>query len=68
MAIRPTISEPINAPAVAPGEGFAYRKGDPDATNFFNNWIEVNWRNGFLDERNAYWFKGDEWASRAAVE
>ena len=59
---------PFDQTFLATGEGFAYRKGDPDATNFFNNWIEVNWRNGFLDERNAYWFKGDEWASRAAAE
>jgi polar amino acid transport system substrate-binding protein len=62
------LSVPFDQTFLATGEGFAYRKGDPDATNFFNNWIEVNWRNGFLDERNAYWFKGDEWAARAAPE
>ena len=38
-------------------EGFALRKGDPDALNFFNNWIAANWRNGFLQDRNNYWFR-----------
>lgn len=47
----------------ARGEAFAYRKGDPDATNFFNNWIGTKWRTGWLKERNDYWFKGNEWES-----
>ena len=28
------------------GEGFAMRKGDPDALNYFNNWIAQQWRSG----------------------
>lgn len=47
----------------ARGEAFAYRKGDPDATNFFNNWIGTRWRTGWLKERHDYWFKGNEWES-----
>ena len=43
-------------------EAFAVRKGDPDALNFFNNWIAINWRNGFLEERHTYWFRSQEWA------
>jgi polar amino acid transport system substrate-binding protein len=43
-------------------EGFALRKGDPDALNFFNNWIASNWRSGFLEERHTYWFRSQEWA------
>jgi polar amino acid transport system substrate-binding protein len=39
-------------------EGFALRKGDPDALNFFSNWILVQQSNGWLKERNDYWFKG----------
>ena len=39
-------------------EGFALRKGDPDALNFFSNWILVQQSNGWLQERNDYWFKG----------
>lgn len=59
-----TINVPFDENFLATGEGFAYRKGDPDATNFFNNWIAVNWKNGWLKERNDYWFKGNEWADQ----
>jgi polar amino acid transport system substrate-binding protein len=38
-------------------EAFALRKGDPDAVNFFSNWILVNTSNGWLAERHAYWFQ-----------
>ena len=47
-------------------EGFAMRKGDPDAMNFFNNWIALRWQDGFLQERNDYWFRGEEWADQMA--
>ncbi len=46
------------------GEGFALRKGDPDALNFFNNWIAHYWRTGWLQERHDYWFTGQEWSSQ----
>lgn len=46
------------------GEGFALRKGDPDALNFFNNWIAHHWRTGWLQERHDYWFTTEEWASQ----
>jgi polar amino acid transport system substrate-binding protein len=59
-----TVSVPFDQNFLASGEGFAYRKGDPDATNFFNNWIAVNWANGWLKERNDYWFKGTDWADQ----
>jgi len=38
-------------------EGFALRKGDPDALNFFGNWILTNTSNGWIKERHDYWFK-----------
>jgi polar amino acid transport system substrate-binding protein len=44
-------------------EAFALRKGDPDALNFFNNWINESNARGWLAERRAYWFTGREWAS-----
>lgn len=47
-------------------EGFALRKGDPDALNFFNNWILVNTNNGWLNKRHEYWFGGRPWADRVA--
>jgi len=43
-------------------EAFALRKGDPDALNFFSNWILVNTSNGWLQERHDYWFKTRDWA------
>ena len=46
------------------GEGFALRKGDPDALNFFNNWIAHNWRAGWLKERHDYWFTSEEWSGQ----
>ena len=48
------------------GEAFAVRKGDPDAMNFFNNWIAQEWRSGWLQERHDYWFAGEEWADQVA--
>ncbi|MCY3731486.1 MAG: transporter substrate-binding domain-containing protein [Rhodospirillaceae bacterium] len=48
------------------GEAFAVRKGDPDALNFFNNWIAYQWRTGWLQERHDYWFTNDEWLDRIA--
>ena len=46
------------------GEGFAVRKGDPDALNYFNNWISHNWRTGWLKERHDYWFTTEDWADQ----
>ena len=39
-------------------EAFGLRKGDPDALNFFSNWIRVNTTSGWLPERYDYWFQG----------
>lgn len=57
------LSIPFDETFLATGEAFALRKGDPDAENFFNNWIAVNWHNGFLDLTNDYWFRGTEWTN-----
>ena len=48
------------------GEAFGLRKGDPDAMNYFNNWIAQNWRSGWLKERHDYWFGTEEWADQVA--
>ncbi|MFT7370886.1 MAG: polar amino acid transport system substrate-binding protein [Octadecabacter sp.] len=61
-----TVSVPFDTPFLATGEGFAVRKGDIDALNFFNNWITVRHASGWLKERNDYWFKGDDWMSLVA--
>jgi polar amino acid transport system substrate-binding protein len=50
-------------------EAFALRKGDPDALNFFSNWILVNQSNGWLEERHDYWFSGQQaWIDSVATE
>ncbi len=61
-----TLHIPFEALYDPRGEGFAIRKGDPDALNFFNNWIAQNWRSGWLEERHDYWFAGTEWEDQVA--
>ncbi len=61
-----TLTVPFENLYDARGEAFAVRKGDPDALNFFNNWIAQQWRSGWLKERHDYWFAGDEWADQVA--
>ncbi|MCL6286180.1 transporter substrate-binding domain-containing protein [Ruegeria sp. 2012CJ41-6] len=56
-----TLHVPFNETFNAVGDSFGYRKGDPDAANFFNNWIRSQWRLGWLKERNDYWFRGTDW-------
>jgi polar amino acid transport system substrate-binding protein len=48
------------------GEAFAMRKGDPDALNYFNNWIAMRWRDDFLKERHDYWFGTLDWKDQVA--
>lgn len=55
---------PIPEPFVQGAEGFALRKGDPDALNFFNNWILLRQQDGWLKERHDYWFKTRDWAGQ----
>lgn len=59
-----TLYVPFDQTFLATGEAFALRKGDPDALNFFNNWIDRQWRTGWLKARNDYWFKGNDWADQ----
>ena len=61
-----TLYVPFDQTFQAGGEAFAMRKGDPDALNYFNNWIAQNWRTGWLQERHDYWFAGNEWADQVA--
>ena len=63
-----TLNVPFDTAFSATGESFGLRKGDPDAMNFFNNWINTHNRNGWLKQRNDYWFKGEEWAKMVSGE
>ncbi|MDF1748576.1 MAG: transporter substrate-binding domain-containing protein [Alphaproteobacteria bacterium] len=53
--------KPLNELFRKGGAGIVVRKGDPDALNFFNNWVLINWNNGYLESRNEYWFKSLAW-------
>ena len=67
MARNPeTLSVPFDNLYDPRGEAFGVRKGDPDAMNFFNNWIAQEWRSGWLQARHDYWFAGEEWADQVA--
>lgn len=41
--------------------GFAIRKGDPDFLTFLNTWIQLHMSNGWLPEKQKYWFQTDGW-------
>ena len=49
-------------------EAFGLLKGDPDALNFFSNWILVNTSSGWLPKRHHHWFKTTEWADLVDLE
>ena len=40
---------------------FAVRKGDPDALNFFDNWIQYRTLDGWLEKTHAKWFQSRDW-------
>jgi polar amino acid transport system substrate-binding protein len=61
-----TLYVPFAETFQAGGESFGIRKGDPDAENFFNNWIGLKTRTGWMKERHDYWFRGEDWADQVA--
>ena len=61
-----TLYVPFDEACQAGGEAFAFRKGDPDAENFFNNWIGTKTRIGWLKERHDYWFRSNDWKDSVA--
>lgn len=56
------LNVPFDTAFSATGEAFGLRKGDADALNYFNNWINIHTRNGWLKEKHDYWFRGDDWS------
>ncbi|WP_291299460.1 transporter substrate-binding domain-containing protein [Elioraea sp.] len=52
---------PFETPIVRQADAMAVRKSDPDALNFLNNWILLRQLDGWLEERQAYWFSAREW-------
>ena len=57
------LNVPFDTAFSATGEAFGMRKGDPDALNYFNNWINIHTRNGWLKKKHDYWFRGNDWSS-----
>ncbi|WP_270936370.1 transporter substrate-binding domain-containing protein, partial [Falsiroseomonas oryzae] len=52
---------PFTVPMARQADAMALRKSDPDALNFLNNWILLRQLDGWLEERQAFWFSGREW-------
>ena len=57
------LNVPFDTAFSATGEAFGLRKGDPDALNYFNNWINIQTRNVWLKKTHDYWFRGDDWSA-----
>jgi polar amino acid transport system substrate-binding protein len=55
---------PVSGTITQEPNGFALRKGDPDAVNYFNSWIEVVRSEGWIDERFHFWFETRDWEDR----
>ncbi|MCY4308882.1 MAG: transporter substrate-binding domain-containing protein [Rhodobacteraceae bacterium] len=50
-------------------EAFALRKGDPDALNYFSNWILLRTDDGWLKETHDYWFKNrSAWIDMVSID
>jgi polar amino acid transport system substrate-binding protein len=61
-----TLFLPFAEPIVKQADAMVVRKGDPDALNFLNNWILLRSLDGWLEERQTYWFKGRAWLDQVA--
>ena len=61
-----TLFLPFADPIVKQADAMVVRKGDPDALNFLNNWILLRSLDGWLEERQTYWFKGRAWLDQVA--
>jgi polar amino acid transport system substrate-binding protein len=57
------LEKPFDGTLNQQSEAFAVRKGDPDAVNFFNNWILYRTQDGWLQQRHDYWFTTRDWVS-----
>ena len=63
-----TLHLPFDDPLAWYAAAMAVRKGDLDALNFFNGWIEANTADGWLVQRWEYWFETREWADQVATD
>ncbi|MBC8207714.1 MAG: transporter substrate-binding domain-containing protein [Desulfobulbaceae bacterium] len=56
-----TMFRPLSSTFTKEPIGFALRKGDSDSLSFFNSWITVVEKEGWLAERHQYWFGTRDW-------
>ena len=63
-----TLHLPFEEPFASEVQAMAVRKGDLDALNFFDSWIEANEGDGWLAQRRQYWFETREWADLVATD
>ena len=61
LAYSDTLYKPFEQSFFNIPAGFAVRKGDPDFLAFLNGWIQIHTDDGWLKERNDFWFKSDAW-------
>ncbi len=52
---------PLAEPFTKEPIGFAVKQGNPETVKRLNTWIEENTKNGWLQQRHAYWFEGVDW-------
>ena len=58
-----TLFVPIQGTFTKEPIAMAVRKGDPDTLNVFNSWITIVEAEGWLQDRNHYWFETQDWKS-----
>ena len=59
---------PFDEPLDRGAEAIAIRQGEPDALNFFDNWILLRTEDGWLKERRDYWFRTLDWQEDVAPD
>jgi len=52
---------PFAEPLQTTSTAAAIRKGDADFLNFLNSWLAFQAEDGWLGERQQYWFRGSNW-------
>jgi polar amino acid transport system substrate-binding protein len=55
------LAVPLDAPLQTTTTAAAIRKGDPDFLNFIDSWLAFQREDGWLAERQHYWFRTTEW-------
>ena len=57
------ISLPFDKALTRNADAFGIRPGDVDTLSFLDSWVEYNTNNGWLEQRQKYWFHSTEWSS-----